>query len=106
LDAARMFQSSCWGKDLSVRIFGKDETGKDMVVIAGDSDETVNENLVSSGLARVAKPYFANSLAARMKDGSYILKLAADLNVAQEAARKSHAGMWRYGDIGDDDEDI
>jgi staphylococcal nuclease domain-containing protein 1 len=105
LDAAHLLQSSCWGKDLSARIYGKDETGKDIVVIE-DSDGTVNQNLVSAGLARVAKPYVAKSFAARMKDGSAVLKLAADLNVAQESARKSHAGMWRYGDVGDDDEDI
>jgi endonuclease YncB( thermonuclease family) len=48
----------------------------------------------------------ANSLARRMADGSAILELAAKLNVAQETARKTRSGMWRYGDIPDDDEDI
>ncbi|KAG7367213.1 staphylococcal nuclease-like protein [Nitzschia inconspicua] len=105
-DAARMFQSTCWGKDLSARTFGKDESGKVNVVIATDSDESINEMLVSSGLARVAPPKAAKILAGRMADGSSVLKLAADLNVAQETARKTRAGMWRYGDIGDDDEDI
>ena len=38
--------------------------------------------------------------------GNSILKLAADLNVAQEAARKSRSGMWRYGDVDEDDEDV
>ncbi|KAL3911169.1 MAG: hypothetical protein SGILL_007389 [Bacillariaceae sp.] len=106
LDAARMFQSSCWGKDLSARIYGKDETGRVNVVITTNSDESVNEKLVSSGLARVAKPYVARTLAARTTDGSAVVKLAAGLNVSQETARKSRAGMWRYGDIGDDDEEI
>jgi len=40
-----------------------------------------------------------------MVDGSSVIKLAADLNVAQEGARNSRTGMWRYGDIGDDDEE-
>jgi hypothetical protein len=34
------------------------------------------------------------------------LKLAAELNVAHEVSRKSRAGMWRYGDIGDDDDEM
>lgn len=105
MDAARAFQSSCWGKELSVRIHGSDDNGKIAVVILTDSDATVNEQLVSSGLARVAKPAAAEATAARMMDGSAVVKLAADLNVAQEAARKSRAGMWRYGDIGDDDDE-
>jgi staphylococcal nuclease domain-containing protein 1 len=104
-DAARMFQSLCWDKDLTAHIYGKDEAGRVNVVIATDSDESVNEKLVSSGLARVAKPYDVRTLARATTDGSSVTKLAADLNVAQETARKSRAGMWRYGDIGDDDDD-
>jgi staphylococcal nuclease domain-containing protein 1 len=105
LDAARMFQTLCWGKDLSARILGTDETGKVNVIISTDSDETVNEKLVSAGLARVPKPFVVNTLARRMVDGSAVVKLAAELNVGQETARKTRSGMWRYGDIGDDDDE-
>jgi staphylococcal nuclease domain-containing protein 1 len=106
VDAARMFQGLCWGKDLTVRIHGTDESGKVATAILVESGETVNEQLISAGLATVVKGPAVATMAARMVDSSAVLKLAADLNVAQEVARKSRAGMWRYGDIGDDDEAI
>lgn len=106
LDAARMFQSLCWGKDLSARTYGNDETGKVNMVIMTESDETVNEKLISAGLARVAPPAMVKALSYRVVDKSSVIKLAADLNVAQESARKSRSGMWRYGDIGEDDDEV
>ena len=107
MDAARMLQSLCWGKDLSAHPFAPDESGKLAVTLTEDgSEETINAQLISDGLARVAKPSSADALAASMVDGNSILKLAADLNVAQEAARKSRSGMWRYGDVDEDDEDV
>lgn len=106
LEAARTFQALCWGKDVAARILGHDETGKVATVILTDSEETVNEKLISAGLARVAKPASAARYARNMANGSSVLKLAADLNVAQEVARKSRSGMWCYGDIGDDDEEM
>lgn len=105
LECARKFQSLCWGKDLKVCTTGRDEAGKMAVIIFSDSGESVNEQLISAGLARVAKPAVVQALSANMVDGSAVIKLAADLNVAQESARKSRSGMWRYGDIGDEDED-
>ena len=105
LEAARMFQSLCWGKDLTARIHGTDDTGKTAIAILSDSGDTINEQLVSAGFARVAKPVEVDRMAGRMVDGNSVVKLAADLNVAQEAARKSRSGMWRYGDIGDDEDD-
>lgn len=105
MDAARMFQSECWGKDLSARIHGVDDNGKTAVAIVTNSGETINEMIVSAGLARVAKGPAVANMAARMLDSTEVLKLAADLNVAQEAARRSRSGMWRYGDIPDEDDD-
>jgi len=105
MQAARKLQSLCWGKDLSIRTTGRDENGKMAVAILSGSNDCVNEALISAGLARVAKPAAVQVLTSNMVDGSAVIKLAADLNVAQEVARKSRAGMWRYGDIGDDDED-
>lgn len=105
MDAARMFQSECWGKDLSARIHGTDDNGKAALAIVSDSGETVNEMIVSAGLARVAKGPAVQNMASRMLDSTEVLKLAADLNVAQEAARRSRSGMWRYGDIPDEDDD-
>mmetsp|Transcript_16672 Transcript_16672/g.38270 ORF Transcript_16672/g.38270 Transcript_16672/m.38270 type:complete len:435 (-) Transcript_16672:124-1428(-) len=105
VDCARMFQSLCWGKDLQVCTTGRDESGKMAIIMFSDSGESVNEQLVTAGLARVSKPSSVQALAANMVDGSTVIKLAADLNAAQAVARKSRAGMWRYGDVGDDDEE-
>lgn len=105
MDCARMLQSLCWGKDLQIRTTGRDESGKQAVTIVTDSHESVNQQLISAGLARVAKPAAVQALANSMVNGSSVSKLAAELNAAQESARRSRTGMWRYGDIGDDDED-
>eukprot|EP00934_Nitzschia_sp_Nitz4_P002159 Nitzschia sp. Nitz4//scaffold7_size249615//37641//40616//NITZ4_001145-RA/size249615-processed-gene-0.177-mRNA-1//-1//CDS//3329558346//2159//frame0 len=105
LDAARMFQSKCWGKELAVRIHGTDESGKTNVAILTESGETVNEAIVSSGFARVTKTSSVELLKSRMVDPAAVTKLASDLALAQEVARRSRSGMWQYGDVGDDDED-
>lgn len=105
MDAARMFQAECWGKDLAVHTHGTDDNGRVAVAVVTDSGETVNEKIISAGLARVAKGPVVTSMAARMLDSTQLLKLAADLNVAQEAARRSRSGMWRYGDIPDEDDE-
>jgi staphylococcal nuclease domain-containing protein 1 len=65
----------------------------------------MNVQLVSEGLARVPTATAVEKLASRMSNTNAIMSLAAALNVAQETARKSRAGMWRYGDIGEDDPD-
>jgi staphylococcal nuclease domain-containing protein 1 len=106
IDAARMLQSLCWGKDLTARVYANDEIGKQAVTLMpDDSDATVNAQLVTEGLARVAKQGSVDVLSSGMVDGNAVVKLAAELNVAQEAARKTRSGMWRYGDVGDDDPD-
>jgi staphylococcal nuclease domain-containing protein 1 len=105
-DAARYVQKSCWGVDLSATIFAPDDSGKLAVSLCLlGQDESVNVKLVSEGLARVANHSSVEGLAGKMADPGSVLELAAELNVAQEAARKTRSGMWRYGDIGDDDPD-
>jgi staphylococcal nuclease domain-containing protein 1 len=106
VDAARLLQSLCWGKDLTARLVAPDESGKQAVALITDaSDETVNSQLVTEGLARVSKQTSVDVLVGGMTDGNSVVILAAELNVAQEAARKTRSGMWRYGDVGDDDPD-
>ena len=105
VEAGRMFQELCWGKDLTVRIHGTDDNGKVATAILTETGETVNERLISAGLARAAKDTAVVDMTGRMVDGTAVLKLAADLSVAQEVARKTRSGMWRYGDIGDEDPD-
>jgi hypothetical protein len=65
-----------------------------------DSDEIVNAQLVTKGLARVVKQVCVNFLASGMVDGNAVVTLAAPLNVAPKAARNTRSFMWRYGDVG------
>jgi staphylococcal nuclease domain-containing protein 1 len=106
LEAAKYFQRTCWGKDLIAHIFAPDDTGRLPVSLTlVGQDEPMNVQLVSEGLARVPTATAVEKLASRMSNTNAIMSLAAALNVAQETARKSRAGMWRYGDIGEDDPD-
>lgn len=105
LDAARLLQSAAWGKDMSARIFCEDE-GKLVVALYEPGNPTsVNEQMVTHGLARVSKPLEIETLSAKMINSENLSALAADLRISERSARKSHTGMWRYGDVGDDDED-
>lgn len=106
MEAARTLQDLCWGKDTTLRTFAPDENGKMAVALLTEgSEETVNSQLVSDGLARAVKQTAVDALAARMIDSNSVVKLAADLKVAEETARRSRLGMWRYGDVGDEDPD-
>ena len=106
IDAARMLQNLAWGKDVLCTMFGPDDSGKLAVGLnelsGGDS---FSEQIVAAGLARVAKSHAAKFLSRNVADGGTITSLFATLNAAQEGARKSRLGMWRYGDVGDEDED-
>lgn len=104
VEAARMLQSMAWGKDLSARILCEYE-GKLVVSLLDGSDTSINEALVSAGLARCAKDSILADLQTKMVNSNVLVSLAAELHVAQDAARKTRSGMWRYGDVGDDDED-
>lgn len=104
VDAARFLNSMCWEKDLVVRTIAPDENGKMTIALSQPgTDGTINAQLISEGLARVAPKKVVDTISYRTVDNNYIVSLAADMNVAQEIARKSRLGMWRYGDIGDDD---
>jgi staphylococcal nuclease domain-containing protein 1 len=106
LEAARYFQRTCWGKDLIAHIFAPDDGGKLAVSLTlVGQDEPINVQLVSEGLARVPTSTAVENLASRMANTNAVMSLAAALNVAQEAARNSRSGIWRYGDIGEDDPD-
>jgi staphylococcal nuclease domain-containing protein 1 len=104
LEAARLFQELSWGKDLIARVFSRDDSGKLAVVLTVPGEEvSINSQLITEGMARVAKKETVDNLANRMSDG--VSELLAELNEAQGAARTARAGMWRYGDVGDDDPD-
>ena len=105
IDAARMLQKFAWGRELKAVIYCKDE-GK-LVVSLKDitNSSTLNEDMIMEGLARVSKPDEIIALKAKMIDSTSFEELASDLKAAESSARRSHRGMWRYGDVGDDDPD-
>lgn len=105
LEAARMLQSLAWGKELTATKYCEVD-GKAQVTLKEPESPSINEQLVAAGLARVAKQPMVDMITTRMVDGNPVVELAAELNVAQDAARKKRCGMWRYGDIGDDDEEM
>lgn len=104
LEAARMLQSLAWGKELTATKYC-DVEGKAQMALKEPECPSVNEQLVSAGLARVAAQPMLDVLTSRMVNGNPLVELAAELNIAQDAARKKRCGMWRYGDIGDDDDE-
>jgi staphylococcal nuclease domain-containing protein 1 len=106
VEAARLLQTLCWGKDLTVRLWAPDETGKVAVVVmnpGGGSEQTVNAQLIAEGLAQVAKS--VDMLASRMVESNAVVEFAAELSLMKDTARRTRVGMWRYGDVGDDDDE-
>jgi len=107
IDAARLLSHLAWGKKMNVQIHCQID-GKNLVTLIDPSDVTgvnVNEMLVSSGLALQAKKTEIDAMMAKMIDSNFIVKLSADISAAQDSARKERTGMWRYGDIGEEDEE-
>lgn len=106
IDAARMFQGMAWGKDLKARLHGEAEGQVLVTLYENDTDSpSINEVLVSEGLARIGKRYEVYDVVNRMGNSDSLGKLAKDLETAQNSARKSRKGMWVYGEIPEEDED-
>jgi len=104
-DAASMLQEVAWGKDLSCAMFGPDDDNRLAVTLMDPSGkETINEEMVAAGMARIVKKPASDALARRMAKGTDVYDLFGKLSKAQERARRSRSGMWRYGDVGDDDD--
>jgi len=106
IDAARLLQSIAWGKKITARIFCESE-GNLVVALYDPNNQSlsINEQMVPEGLARASKQAEIDELSSKMLNSNNLVNLSAELNVAVEAARKARVGMWRYGDIGDDDEE-
>lgn len=64
--------------------------------VGATSGKSLQEEMVAEGLARVAEP--------RGEQAPEVKALLKQLLEAQERARKQHVGMWRFGDVGSDDE--
>lgn len=107
VDAARLFSQLGFGKKLAARIHCAIE-GKLYVTLLDPADESgssINEELVSSGLALSAKKEEFDAMSVKVADNNSLVKLSADVAAAQDLARKNRIGMWRYGDIGEEDEE-
>lgn len=104
-DAARLLQGAAWGKDISSRIFCENEGKLVISLYQPGNPVSINEQIVSGGLARVSKQTEVEALCVKMINSDNLSALANDLRLSESAARKSHTGMWRYGDVGDDDEE-
>jgi len=106
VDAARLLQSIAWGKVLSARVFCNVDGILQTALYDSSNDKTsINEELVLAGLAKVQKQSEVSALVEKMQDGSAINELVAELLSAQEEAKKARRGIWRYGDVGDYDDD-
>ena len=107
INAARMLQSLAWDKDLKARLHASVDGKMAVTLLVDGEDKSINEQLVEAGVARAAKQPAVDELLSLMvaDDNNTVVSLAADLQVAQEAARKSRSGMWRYGDVADEDDD-
>ena len=104
VDAARLLQSAAWGKDITARVHCK-VNGIQYVTLL-DQDGSINDRLISDGLALVGKQADIDELSTKMLDGGRsLVGLMSELALSQQAARKSRSGLWRYGDVGDDDEE-
>ena len=105
IEAARLLQSFAWGRDVSATIYCKDDGKLVVSLFDANNTVTVNEQLVSEGLARVSKANEVEALGSNMVNIASLLSLNAELRSAEQIARRTHSGMWRYGDVGGDDDD-
>ena len=105
IEAARLLQTFAWGRDVSATIYCKDDGKLVVSLFDANNTVTVNEQLVSEGLARVSKANEVEALGSNMVNIASLLSLNAELRSAEQIARRTHSGMWRYGDVGGDDDD-
>jgi len=108
VEAARELQHLAWGKKLTARIHCAIE-GKNYMTLYDPEDPSgtsINSHLVASGMGRTSKKQDLDVMISRMVDTNKALEFLADLTVKQEEAKKGRNGMWRYGDVGEDDEEF
>ena len=88
--------SAHMGKVVKARVEVRDGDTLLVTLTGGTAaSSSVNEELVEQGLLRVSKEYYPKRMAS----------LVSKMKEREESARKARAGMWKYGDI-DEDEDF
>jgi len=91
-EAAHALGAAAWGKRMCARVEDRD-AGVLLVTLLDDAKMSVNEDIVSQGLLKVAK-----------KVDKRAAPLVKVLQEKCEAAKTRRLGMWKYGDVDDDDE--
>ena len=104
IEAARLLQRS-WGAEMTARIFCENEGKLEIALYKPNSTISINEEMISDGLARAMKKKEVDVLLDKLVSPVALTAFASDLAAAEESARKTRVGMWRYGDVGDDDEE-
>lgn len=91
-DAAIALSSAAWGKPMLARV--EERSGDVLMVTLFDdaNKQNINESLVADGLLRVSK--------GNEKRAAPLLRA---LREKEESARRGRMGMWRFGDIDEDD---
>lgn len=91
-EAAHAFGAAAWGKPILARV--EERSGDVLLVTLVDDQKTnVNETLVSEGLLRVEK--------GSTKRSAPLIRL---LQEKEQEAKNARLGIWRYGDVDDDDD--
>ena len=96
-DAANFLQEMCWGKELKATIYASNDSNQLVVSLAspGNPKTTINVELVKEGLTRRVKDFEVKQIGGRMSDGgNAVVKMAKELKVANDKARKERMGMW------------
>lgn len=119
-EAAHLLSDFTYGQPVAVRVHSKDPvTGTPLAAVYADDytgTHCVNEELIRAGLARVASRE-ARRIKRRLGPGANALATAANaggdkdaqlllrLEAAQADAKKGRKGIYRYGDVGDSDDE-
>jgi len=91
-EAAIALGTAAWGQPVVARVEDR-QAGVLHVTLFDAAQSCINERLVSEGRARVAK----HSIPKRAEP------LVAGLRALEQKAKSSHVGLWRYGDVEEDD---
>jgi hypothetical protein len=67
----------------------------------GKNPESINEALLLRGLARISK----TAVRASRRHSPNAQALLEQLQAAEDSAHRKHIGIWRYGDVGDSDDE-
>ena len=115
VEAAEHFHGLAWGRTLAMSVYAKGDSQQvvleyEQAGVAGDEKSgepaeepppatSINEAMVAAGLARVPRgaPATARGVAGAAE-------LLARVEAAKTTAKQGRLGMWRYGDIGDEDD--